>query len=49
MYYLSMYYLSIYLSIYVRYLSICTYVSIYLSICKIKNEEILRDFLNVWT
>ena len=23
--------------------------SIYLSICKIKNEEIQRDFLNVWT
>ena len=24
-------------------------LSIYLSICKIKNEEIQRDFLNVWT
>ena len=40
-------YLPIYLSIYLQYLSI--YLPIYLSICKIKNEEILRDFLNVWT
>ena len=41
-------YLSIYLSIYLSvYLSIYLpiYLSIYLSICKIKNEEILRDFL----
>ena len=47
-------YLSIYLSIYISlslWLSLClsvclsVYLSIYLSICKIKNKEILRDFL----
>ena len=41
---------SIYVSIYLSLsLSVCLSVYLYLSICKLKNEAVLRDFLNFWS